>query len=60
MLKVSRELNFPPESLGVDLGGQLGRQHLDDDTPAKLPLLGDEDAAHPSAAQLALELVGIA
>ena len=38
----------------------LGREHLDDDLPAEPRLLGEEDAAHPAAAELALDAVGVA
>ena len=37
---------------------QFRRQHLDDDLAAERRLLGDEDARHAAAAELALERVG--
>ena len=38
---------------------QLGREHLHDDLPLEPQFLGDEDAAHAAAAELALEAVGV-
>ena len=40
-------------------GRELRREQLDHDLPAEAGLLGDEDATHGAAAQLALEHVAI-
>ena len=52
------ELDLALEPLGADAGGELGRQHLHDDLAAERGLVGDEDARHPAAAELALDGVG--
>ena len=44
----------------VDAGRELGRQHLDDDSPAEARVFGDEHARHAAAAELALEAVALA
>jgi hypothetical protein len=60
VLETGGELDLAAEPLGVDPGRELRRQDLYDDAPAELPLFGHEDATHPPAAELSLELVGIA
>ena len=57
MLELGGELDLAAEAVDVDAGGELGREHLDHDLPARAPFLGQEDAAHPAAAELALEAV---
>jgi hypothetical protein len=57
MLERCRELDLAAESVGAQRGGEIRRQHLDHDLPAEGGLLGQEDAAHATAAQLALEQV---
>src|SRR2546423_1756594 len=51
------ELDLAPEPLDAHRGCHLGRQNLDDDASAECPILGDEDARHTRAEQLALESV---
>ncbi len=60
MLKLGGELNLAAEALDVDAGGELGQEDLYHHPPAEGPLLGHEHARHASAAQLPLELVGLA
>jgi hypothetical protein len=60
MLEPGGELDLPLEPLGAYARSHFGRQDLDDDRSAQADLLGEEDAAHPPTAQLALDLVGIA
>ncbi len=57
MLQLCREPDLALKPLGTELGGQLGREHFDDDLASERRLLGDEDARHPAAAQLALDPV---
>ncbi len=59
MLQLGGELDLPLEPLLIHLGGHLGRQHLDDHLARESDLLGEEDATHPAAAQLALDAVGV-
>ena len=47
---IGRPAALPAEALGIDPGGQLGREDLDHHTAAERNLLGHEDAAHASAA----------
>jgi hypothetical protein len=60
VVELRRELDLAPEALDVDPGGQLRREDLDHDLPLERPLGGDEDAAHPAARELLLEVVGVA
>ena len=57
VLQRGGELNLPVETLGVDAGRELGREHLDDDLSGESGLLGQEHPAHPATAQLALNAV---
>ena len=58
LLERRRRADLALEPLGADAGGELGRQDLDDDLASEPRLVGDEDARHPAAAELALERVG--
>ena len=60
VLQLRGELDLAAEAVDVETRAELGRQHLDDDLAAERRLLGDEHAAHPPAAELALEAVGAA
>jgi hypothetical protein len=42
MLQPSRNLNFPPEALDVDLGRELWREHLHHNFPAERRFVGQE------------------
>ena len=55
LLEPSREPYLAGETLGAQALGELGGDHLDDDLSAERGLVGDEDARHPTAAELALE-----
>ncbi len=59
MLELRGNLNSPVETPAVHLGCQLWRQELDDDPSAEQSVPGDEHAAHPSAAEFALYVVGV-
>jgi hypothetical protein len=54
------ETNLPFEALDAHAAGHLFGQHLHDDLPAKSLIHGQENPAHASAAELALDRVGIA
>ena len=60
MLEPRRQLNFAPEPFDVDSRRQIRRQHFYDYFATERYLLGDKDARHPTAAELALEHVAIA
>ena len=47
------------EALGAEPECQLGRQHLHHDLALEAQLLGDEHAAHATAAELVLQAVGV-
>jgi hypothetical protein len=51
------EPGFTGEAFGAQPLGQLARQHLHDDAPAKCKLLRHEYARHATAAELALDAV---
>jgi len=53
------EPSFTGEAFGAQPLGQLGREHLHDDAPAKCKLLRHEYARHATAAELALEDVRV-
>ena len=57
MLKLRGNLDLAPEPLAIDARGELRRQYLYDDLAAERPVGRDEDAAHPGAEELALDLV---
>ncbi len=57
MLELCRHLDFAPETLAVDAGGEVWREHLDDDFPSERAVDSDEYAAHAPARELGLELV---
>ena len=48
------------EPFGAQPLRQIRREHLHDDLALESQLLGDEDAAHAAAAELALQAVGVA
>ncbi len=58
MLQLGGELDLALESLGAHTSGQLGRQHLHHHATAEAHLLGEEDATHAAAAELAFDAVG--
>ena len=60
LLQRRRHSNLALEPLGADAGGELRREDFDDDLAAEADFVGDEDARHPAAAELALERVGSA
>jgi hypothetical protein len=59
MLETGGELNFPPEPVGVDPGGEIGWQDLDHDAPVEPALFGHKDATHPATPELSLEVVRV-
>ena len=50
------ELDLAAEAVDVEARAELGREHLDHDLPAERGFLGQEDAAHPPTAKLALKV----
>jgi len=59
MLEARGELDLAAEPLRIDPGGELGGEDLDDDAPMEPALLCDEDATHPTTAELSLEMVRV-
>lgn len=60
VLQLGRELNFATKALIADFRRDLGVQHFYHYRPLERVVLRDEDAAHPAAAQLALDCVLLA
>ena len=58
LLQRRRHADLALEALGADSGGELRREDFDDDFAAEPDFVGDEDARHAAAAELALEGVG--
>jgi hypothetical protein len=58
MLELSRELDLPLKTLGAYAGGKLGCEDFYSDLTSERDFFTDEDAAHPSAAELALYGIG--
>src|SRR5215203_5466623 len=59
MLKLCGHLNLTPESPPIYFSGELRREQFDDDFSAERFLCGHENAAHSSASELALDVVGV-
>lgn len=57
MLQLRREQYLAAESIGVQTGGEVGRQNLYDDLPVQLQLTGEENARHTGATHLPLDAV---
>jgi hypothetical protein len=57
VLQRGGELDLAPEAVGAHRRRELGRQHLDHHAAAEGDLGGEVDAAHPAAAELALDPV---
>src|SRR5687767_4578939 len=55
--RASRWRNDSPLTVAAHAGRELGGKHLHDDTAAERHFFRQEDAAHPTAAQLPLEPV---
>ncbi len=55
VLEFGREVDLALEAVDAHARRQLGRQDLHDDRPLEPHLLGEEDPAHPTAAELALD-----
>ena len=60
MLQLGEQEDFAAEAVATHARGEVGRQDLDGDPAAQRGLVRQEDARHPSAAELTVELVGIA
>ena len=60
LLERSGHPDLPLEPVGADAGGELGREHLDDDASAEAHFVSDEDARHASTTEFTLEGVGAA
>ncbi|HZI41245.1 MAG TPA: hypothetical protein VFD67_06060, partial [Gemmatimonadaceae bacterium] len=59
MLQLGAQLNLAPESFDIDCGGHLRMDNLHDHCAAERNFLGDEDATHAAAAELALDAVSV-
>jgi hypothetical protein len=57
MLQRGGEADLALEPLGAHARGQFRGEHLHDDLSAEPHFLGEEDAAHAAAAELALDAV---
>jgi len=55
-MKTGRELDLSSESLGTHHAAEVRWKHLHHDSAAECDLPRDEDARHPAAAKLALEI----
>ena len=55
VLEPGGELDLALEAVDAHAGGELGRQHLDDDLAAERGARREEDARHAAAAELALD-----
>ena len=60
MVQRPGNLDLALESPALDRGGRRGRQDLDHHLAGEPRFLGEEDAAHPAAAELTLDLVAVA
>jgi hypothetical protein len=60
LLKRRGELDLPLESFGVDARGEIRGEQFDDDFSSESYLLGDENARHSAATELALDDVTVA
>ena len=60
VLELRGELNLEPEAIGLHLGCNFRREHLDCDDASESPVLRYKDATHPAAVKLAVERVGVA
>jgi len=58
VLELRDDLDLSAEPLAIDARRELGREHFDDNAPAERTIDRREDAAHPAARQLAIELIG--
>jgi hypothetical protein len=58
VLEPRREADLALEPLGGERLGEVGVEHLHHHLAPERRLVGDEDAAHPAAAELALDGVG--
>ena len=58
ILQLRGDPDLTLEPLRRHVRGKLGAQHLHDDSSPEPPFLGEEDARHSSAAELALDGVG--
>ena len=59
MLQLGGEADLALEPLDVHPGRHLGREHLHHHLPAEPHFLGEEDPAHPAAAQLLIDAVSV-
>ena len=59
LLERGREPDLAREAIGRQSLEQVGTHHLDDNLPAQRRLRRDENAAHPAAAEFAVEKIGV-
>jgi hypothetical protein len=60
VLQSSGEQYLALEALDIDTGGEIWREHFDDDATPERALLREEDATHPAAAKLSFQEIGVA
>jgi hypothetical protein len=60
MLELASQLDFTLEPLCGQAGRYFAREHLHNDLASEPDLFGNKNTRHSAAAQLALEVVGIA
>jgi hypothetical protein len=57
MLEACRDADFAQEAIGADRHGQVGREHLDGDFAAVLPVVREVYPRHASAADFPVDVV---
>ena len=60
VLQLRDELDLAMEAIEADAAGEIGREQLDHDLTIEPSLGGEKDVTHASAAELALDGVGVA
>jgi hypothetical protein len=60
VLQLRDELDFATEAIGADAGRGFARQDFDDDIAVEREIAGDEHARHPTAAEFAVDAIGVA
>src|SRR5438105_2911463 len=60
VLQVGSDSDFLPEARSTDLAREFGREQFYDDLPVERRLSREEETTHAAAAELALDVVGVA
>src|SRR5689334_22856037 len=56
MVELNGDVNFAAEALGAHTRRQIRCEHLHDDLSSEMLVVGDEDASHAAAAELASDV----